>query len=199
MKHYLQLILCLSICILLISGCTMEDDDEVNVNANQGGIITAQQFADGIHMVLAVDRTIYSKLIINRLVVKEKVIKASEHWKEDKALVLPAQMLRAGSELVMDKGANFSYSLLSSWPLNPQNRPRTELEKKGLKFIEDNPGENYYGEEVLGGVKYFSAIYPDAAVVEACVSCHNEHKDTPKTNFKIGEVMGGIIIRIPLS
>ena len=177
----------------------MEDDDEVNVNANQGGIITAQQFADGIHMVLAVDRTIYSKLIINRLVVKEKVIKASEHWKEDKALVLPAQMLRAGSELVMDKGANFSYSLLSSWPLNPQNRPRTELEKKGLKFIEDNPGENYYGEEVLGGVKYFSAIYPDAAVVEACVSCHNEHKDTPKTNFKIGEVMGGIIIRIPLS
>ena len=182
----------------LMSSCTMEDDDDV-VNKNKGGVISAKQFTDAIHTVLAVDRAVYTKLIISRLAVKEKVIKASEHWLEDKALVLPAQMLRASAEMVIDRGENFSFALLSSWPLNPQNRPRTELEKTGLKFIEENAPENYYGEEVLGGVKYFSAIYPDSAIVKACATCHNDHKDSPRRDFKVGDVMGGIIIRIPLT
>jgi Protein of unknown function (DUF3365). len=47
-------------------------------------------------------------------------------------------------------------------------------------------------------VKYFTAVYPDVAVTAACVTCHNEHKDSPKTDFKIGEVMGGVVIRVPL-
>jgi hypothetical protein len=47
-------------------------------------------------------------------------------------------------------------------------------------------------------VKYFTAVYPDPAVAPVCVSCHNEHKDTPKTDFKLGDVMGGVVIRIPI-
>lgn len=196
--HQIKLFTLLS--LFFISACTMEDDDENTTNVNKGGVISAKQFTDAIHTILAVDRAVYTKLIISRLAIKEKVIKASEHWKEDKALVLPAQMLRASAEMIIDSDANFSFALLSSWPLNPQNRPRTELEKRGLKFIEDNQGsENFYGEEVLGGIKYFSAIYPDPAVVNACASCHNEHKDSPRNDFKVGEVMGGIIIRIPLN
>jgi len=31
-----------------------------------------------------------------------------------------------------------------------------------------------------------------------CVSCHNKHPDTPKKDFKIGDVMGGVVIRIPI-
>jgi hypothetical protein len=36
-------------------------------------------------------------------VKKEKVIKASEHFEDDKALVLPAQMFRFGAETVAKK------------------------------------------------------------------------------------------------
>jgi hypothetical protein len=35
-------------------------------------------------------------------------------------------------------------------------------------------------------------------VAPACVSCHNEHKDTPKKDFKIGQAMGGVVLRIPM-
>ena len=72
------------------------------------------------------------------------------------------------------------------------------FEKVGLKYVADNPGKNYYGEEELGGTKYFTAVYADTAVATACISCHNEHKDSPRTDFKIGEVMGGVVIRVPL-
>ena len=152
---------------------------------------------DALHKVMEADRTVYTKLIIGRLTKKEKVIKASEHWKDEKALVLPAQMFRYGSERVAEKTSDFSYSLLSLWPVNAQNKPKTDIEKEGLKFIADNPGQNFYGDETLGDQKYFTAIYPDVAVADACISCHNQHKDSPRTDFKIGEVMGGVVIRVP--
>lgn len=162
------------------------------------GGITPQQLTDSLHMVLATDRAVYTKLIVNRLQNEEKIIKATEHWKEEKTLVLPAQMFRAGAEAVREKGATFSYSLLSLWPINKQNAPKTEVEKTGLQYIVDNKGKNYYAEETLGGKKYFTAVYPDPAVAPACVTCHNEHKDTPKKDFKIGDTMGGVVIRVPI-
>ena len=165
--------------------------------------VSVKVMADALHLVMDSDRAIYTKKIVNRLVKKEKVIKASEHFNDDKALALPAQMFRFGSELVAERSkalpdVDFSYSLQSIWPINKQNSPKTKAEKEGLKYIADNPGENYYTEEKLGGKNYFTAIYADVAVAPVCASCHNEHPDTPKKDFKIGDVMGGVIIRIPV-
>ena len=107
-------------------------------------------------------------------------------------------MFRFGSERVAEKTDAFSYSLISLWPINKQNEPKTDAEKEGLKYMEDNPGKNFYKTETLGGSSYFTAIYPDVAVSSACTDCHNDHKDTPKSDFKIGDTMGGVVIRIPL-
>ena len=157
-----------------------------------------QTVSDLLHLVMSSDRTVYTRLIVNRLQNEEGVIKASEHFMDDKALVLPAQMFRFGSEMVAEETDAFSYSLLSLWPINKQNAPVTDMEKEGLQYIVDNPGENFYGEEELGGVTYYTAVYPDVAVAEACWSCHNNHKDTPKADFEAGDVMGGVVIRIPM-
>lgn len=159
--------------------------------------IAPKEMADALHTVMASDRAVYTKLIINRLVKEDKVIKASEHWKDEKALVLPAQMFRYGAEMAAEKGSNFSYTLLSLWPINKQNSPKTEVEKTGLKFIAENPGKNYYANEKLGDKSYFTAVYADTGIAGACISCHNNHKDSPRTDFKLGEVMGGVVIRIP--
>lgn len=166
-------------------------------------LITPRAMADALHLVMDSDRTIYTRKIVNRLVKKDKVIKASEHFQDDKALALPAQMFRFGSELVAKRAealpdVNFSYSLQSLWPVNKQNAPKTEAEKTGLKYVAENVGKNYYTTEKLGGKSYFTAVYPDIAVAPVCVSCHNDHKDSPRRDFKIGQVMGGVVIRIPV-
>jgi hypothetical protein len=36
------------------------------------------------------------------------------------------------------------------------------------------------------------------AVSPACVKCHNNHDDTPRTDFALNDVMGGVVIRLPL-
>lgn len=160
--------------------------------------ISPQTMTDALHAVMAADRTVYTKLIVNRLQNDEKILKASEHWKDEKALVLPAQMFRYGAEEVAKTNKSFSYSLLSLWPINKQNAPRTPAEKEGLQYVVDNPTKAYYKEESLGGKKYFTAVYADRAVAPACVSCHNDHKDTPRNDFRIGMTMGGVVIRVPV-
>jgi hypothetical protein len=161
--------------------------------------ISPQLMADALHAVMESDRTVYTKAVVNRLQNEESVIKASEHWKDDKALPLPAQMFRMGAEMVAEKDVGFTYALLSMWPVNKQNKPKTEVEKKGLEYVAQNKGRNHYEEETLGDARYFTAVYADTAVAPACVKCHNEHEDSPRSDFKLGDVMGGVVVRIPVS
>jgi hypothetical protein len=175
--------------IAALCGCRRAD-------AAQRGI-PPRAVADGLHAVIAADRAVYTREVVSRLQNEEAVIRASEHYKDDRALPLPAQMLRMGAAEARKNRATFTYSLLSPWPINPQNAPRTAIEKTGLDAVAKN-GESYYGEEELGGKRYFTAVYPDKATAVACVKCHNDHADSPRHDYKLGEVMGGLVIRIPL-
>jgi hypothetical protein len=168
--------------------------------SDAAGGIAPRQFTDALHKVLSADRTIYTKKVVQRLTQDDKVIAASERFQDERALPLPAQMFRMGAELVSeDPDAGFSYSLQSLWPINRSNAAhQTEVEKKGLQHVLDHKGESFYGEETLGQRRYFTAVYPDVAVAEACIACHNAHKDSPRHDFKVGDVMGGVVIRVAL-
>src|SRR5215510_13347888 len=103
--------------------------------------VSYKDMADALHAVMESDRTVYTRMVVNRLQNEEKVIKASEHFKDDKALPLPAQMFRFGAEMVAEKKLPYSYSLQSLWPINKQNAPKTALEKKGLEVFAKDPAK----------------------------------------------------------
>lgn len=160
--------------------------------------VSPRTMADALHHVLESDRTVYARHVVNRLQDEEGVILASEQWEDDRALPLPAQMFRMGAQLTAEKTDAFSYALLSMWPVNRQNAPRTEAEAAGLQRVADDPATPFYGTETLGGIEYFTAVYADVAVSPACIACHNAHPDSPRDDFQLGNTMGGIVIRIPL-
>jgi hypothetical protein len=182
----------LSVSVVLLSAVACGKQE-----VTSGGI-PPQSVADAIHAVIEADRTAYAQKVVTRLQNEHGVIKATEHWQDEKTLPLPAQMLRMGAENARKQGARFSYALLSPWPVNSKNGAATDVERKGLEAVSKNPKQNFYAEETLGEHKFFTAVYPDVAVAEACVTCHNEHKDSPRKDFKLGDVMGGIVVRIPL-
>lgn len=164
---------------------------------------TPQQLADSLNIVLKSDRKVYARDIVTRLKA-EGVITPHEEWQANKTLLLPAQMFRRGAEevdKVPEKTVEFSYSLQSLWPLNYENAMKaTPAVKEGLQFSVDTDGDTFYGEETIGDQDYFIAIYPDKAVAAACWECHNDHEnrkaDYPE--FAQGDVMGGVVIRIPI-
>ena len=179
--------------VLALARCGGGTDDP---NAESG--ISPRAMADALHHVIESDRTVYARHVVHRLQDQEGVILASEHWEDDMALPLPAQMFRMGAQLTAERTDAFSYALLSKWPVNPQNAPGTEAETAGLESVAADPLTPYYATENLGGVDYFTAVYADVAVSPACTNCHNAHPDSPRDDFQLGETMGGIVIRIRL-
>jgi hypothetical protein len=154
--------------------------------------------ADYIHAVIESDRTFYSIHVVERL-QKGGGSTAAENWRSKKDLLpLPAQFLMESSELAMKTGASVRYRLISLWPINPHNAPYNEAERHGLESVLKNPDEPVKGPVKVGDKRYFQAIYADRAVTQACVDCHNAHAKSEKKDFKLNDVMGGLVIEIPM-
>lgn len=161
------------------------------------GSISPERVADYVHAVLEADRTIYTTHIVNRMQEKG-IVAASEHWEQDSTLPLPAQFLQHSGRLVAESGRGIRYRLIGFSPIYQRNAPATEFERKALEVLRRQPDRPITGVVASGKKQYFQAIYADRAVSSACVTCHNSHPLSPKQDFKVNDVMGGIAITIPL-
>lgn len=108
----------------------------------------------------------------------------------------PEQLLIASGRLAEAQG--ISYRLASLAPVNERNAPRTEFERRGLEAVKRNPAKPYVGAVKRNGHEYFQAIYPDVARSQSCVACHNELASHAESPYKVGDVLGGLIVTIPL-
>jgi hypothetical protein len=154
--------------------------------------------ADYLRAVIMAHRHFYTIHIANRL-RQERIVDVSENWRAAHALPLPVQLLQETSEIAELTGPNVRYRLISQWPINKANAPTTEFERRGLKEVQSNPNRPY--ASTIGGSaeQVYETVYADMAVTAACVECHNAHPSSPKSDFKVGDVMGGLVISFPLS
>ena len=183
---------------ILFAGAGCSPDSPKKTEASQTVVtFKPQEMADALHAVIAADREVYARQVVQRL-AEVKSADASEAWMTNGFPLLHADMLRLASVSIQQKGAEFHYVLRSLWPINSKDAPETATERTGLQYLLDHPDSNYYSEESLGGRRYFTAVYPDRAVVLACVECHNQHPNSPKRDFGPGDIMGGIVVRVPL-
>ena len=159
--------------------------------------IEAAAAAEFIHAVIEAQRTVYATNVVDFL-QSSGVVDAGEHWKDERSLPLPAQMILDGGRLVSAKGIGLKYRLASLTPIYVWNLPQSDFERKGLEAVAKFPEEPFKGFFQLGQQRYFQAIYADLAVSEACVKCHNAHPNSPRRDYKKDDVMGGIIITFPV-
>jgi hypothetical protein len=62
----------------------------------------------------------------------------------------------------------------------------------------DDLSEIYAWTIKRGKLHYFKAIYAARAVSKACVECHNGHLHSPRRDYKLNDVMGGVIVSFPV-
>ncbi len=168
-----------------------------SLDAKDAGTIAPERVADYVHAVIEADRTSYITLVVDRMQEK-KIVAAAEHWEQENALPLPAQLLQHSGRLVAERGSGIRYRLISLSPIYRRNAPATDFERKALETLSRQPDRPFTGIVSSGRKQFFQAVYPDLAVSNACVRCHNSHPLSPKRDFKLNDVMGGIAITIPL-
>ncbi len=178
---------------LLFSFISIRQAQADKINGGISPILAAEY----IHSVIEANRTIYSEVIVERLGATI-ALPSSENWEQENALLLPAQFLAKTAQHSNKKGIGMRYRLMSLWPINKKNGPQSPFETKGLQETLKNPGKPFTQLISVNGKQFFQAIFPDKAVTKSCVECHNKHPQSPKQNFKLGDIMGGIIINLPL-
>jgi hypothetical protein len=132
-------------------------------------------------------RTVYAKQVVAQ--AAKSNVKPDENWsKDDHAIMLPAQFLKAaGSEL-----KDFELGLIGLTPIYKENLPKTKAEEDALKKLMANPAT---GILTFEDGNQFKGIAADLAIADSCASCHNAHPASPKKDFKKGDLMGAIVVR----
>jgi len=176
------------VCVVLAWG--------ISLAAKESAAVPVETVTDYIHAVLSSDRNFYTVHVVERM-QRRGVIESSENWRSESALPLPAQFFQESSKLAALTGAQVQYRLISLYPINKQSGPATEFEKKGLEAVMGAPDRPYKGFVTEGGERRFQALYADHAVSPVCVSCHNAHPKSPKRDYKLNDVLGGVLISIP--
>lgn len=169
-------------------GATAASDNEPSPKQ---ATVSLRKLADSLHDVIAADRETYIEQILEKL-------PAAGPTKDCPSVPGHAPLLRQAAARIQSRGAEFSYTLRSLAPINANNGPQTQVEQDGLEQVAKTPVEPYYADEELGGRSYFTAVYADRAVRKSCIECHNQHPGSPRHDLKPGDVMGAIVIRIPL-
>jgi hypothetical protein len=159
--------------------------------------IPPQIVADYIHALVQADRALYTTHVVERM-QELGVTVATEHWKAQRALPLPAQMLLMSGWVVEGEGMGLRIRLTSLWPINKDNGPIDDFERSGLEQVAKTPNRPYTGIITQGEKRYFKALYADRAITAACIDCHNGHELSRKRNHKVNDVMGGIVVSFPL-
>jgi hypothetical protein len=159
-------------------------------------MVSAEKVAAFVHAVLEANRNNYTDNVVVKL--QRDGIEAHEHWKDERGVPLPAQYLMESGRLVSLKNLNFNFRLASLTPIYVWNGANTDLERQGLASVEKDPAQPHYGFIKKNGIRMFQAVYADRAVSQACVDCHNSHPNSPRKDFKLNDVMGGIIITFPV-
>jgi hypothetical protein len=185
-------ILSLLAVLLLNSSHTLEAATDL---PSQG--ISPAKVADYVHAIVEADRHVYTTHIVKRM-QEQGVVLAREDWESKNAIPLPAQFLHYSSKIVAESGSGIRFRLISLWPIYLRNGPATEFERNALEQLNANPDVPQRGIVATGKKKFFQAVYADKAISSSCIMCHNAHPLSPKRDFVMGNVMGGIVITIPL-
>lgn len=167
----------------------------------QSGMIesTALRTSELYSIALAQFRTLYTAEVVEKAENHGLEI-THEYESRDDAIPLPATLsMMLGEEIGKQASGAKSY-LYSPYPFRSreQNFLLDEFNRQAWDFLTANPQERYYRFEQQDTNPML--LYATADVMRPqCVSCHNSHPDSPKTDWKTGDVRGVLVINLPLN
>ena len=145
------------------------------------------------------DRKQYTKNIVVKL-KKDGVTDVHpnrEYANLEGGIPLPATFVQEVSGRINEKGV-YSYDLLSKWNINKEKGLKTDFEKEAFGYLFDKKGTVFSRFMVHNGVYSLRYATADVGSAAGCVNCHNNHEESPKKDFKLGDVMGVLVVNIPI-
>lgn len=175
--------------VISCGGVPEEKESEATVEK----VFSVEEVLEMVSKENDVTRTLYTKAIVGK--GKKQGFKFDEDWRKDdvEAGPLPALFLRGVATSIKKSPVPLGLYLGSDFPINDANKFVGQQADLFEIIKKDQKPQFFYDEDQ----KVHTAMFADLASAGACVSCHNDHKQTSKSDWKLGDVMGATTWQYP--
>ena len=191
-KYPVAIIIILTISAVLIS-CGGVPEEKASGEIAEGNVFSVEEVLEMVSKENDITRTLYTKAIVGK--GKAKGMKFDEDWRKDdiEAGPLPALFLRGIATSIQKSPIPLGLYLGSDFPINNANKFEGE-QAELFEKIKENQEPQFFFDETQG---LHTAMFVDLASAAACVSCHNDHPQTAKDDWVLGDVMGATTWQYP--
>ena len=147
--------------------------------------------ASDVNSIISSVRHYYANNVVGRILASPGATKVVHNYKDyPGAIPIPATLSLELGKVVGEQQKNIKYRFVSDYPF--QNRtPHAfdEFETDALSRLRQNSNQQLtrISSSVLSdGVRLIAPVIMD----QPCVNCHNSHPESPKTDWKVGDVRG---------
>ncbi|MDE3226017.1 MAG: SpoIIE family protein phosphatase [Nitrospirota bacterium] len=148
------------------------------------------------HQIMA-DRQYYASVVVPR--VKDLGGTLGPDYKDVHGrFPLPATFVREASEITASIKNGFTANLISPWPINKDKGLKDQFQRDAFAYLSQHPTEQFIRTDTFEGRTVMRVLTADLASAQSCVACHNDHPQSPKHDFKLNDVMGGLEIVMPM-
>ncbi|HMI87854.1 MAG TPA: DUF3365 domain-containing protein [Polyangiaceae bacterium] len=164
-----------------------------DASAGDGKRLSAHEVLEICAAENAAVRELYTNEIVG---AGQKVgLRFDEQWEQLKfdAGPLPALFLRQTSKSLARSSVRLGLFLGSDNPVNKSNQFSGPQAAALQEMRRDAEPRSFF----MNDVRLYTAMFPDFAVAPACVECHNKHPDSPKSDWKLGDLMGATTWTFP--
>ncbi len=133
-----------------------------------------------------VTRTLFTKGIVGK--AKPQGLAFDEDWADEDVIAgpLPALFLRGVADEISASDVPLRLFLGSDFPIEQSNEFEGRQAEE-FKAMRRDTLPRHFMDEVTGE---HVSMFPDMASAGPCVSCHNEHARTRKSDWALGDIMG---------
>jgi hypothetical protein len=143
-------------------------------------------------------RAYYTEQVVNKVKAAGAMKISASHAGAD-TIPLPATMIHELSDALSRDASATQIHLYSRYPFpNRASRKLDRFAEDALAAFDKDPDAVFVRTEDVGGRTAVRVAMSDRMAVDACVSCHNSHPDSPKKDWKLADVRGALEVVVPI-
>ena len=147
--------------------------------------------ATDLNSLITSVRTYYATNVVGRILAHPGNTQIIHNYEAVQgAIPIPATLSLELGKVIGSQQANIGYRFVSDFPFKDRaSHQLDEFEKNALQSLRNNPEQKIIDAQVSLFSDNVRLVAP-VIMEPACVSCHNTHPESPKKDWKVGDVRG---------
>jgi class 3 adenylate cyclase len=148
--------------------------------------------ASDLNSVISSVRSYYASNVVGRVLAHPGTTQVVHNYEAvPGAIPIPATLSLELGKVISEQQHNITYRFVSDFPFKDRAPHQLDdFEQSSLQSLRENPGQKNIVEATSSAFRDRVRLIAPIVMGPACVSCHNTHPDSPKRDWKVGDVRG---------